>query len=125
MKHVLTAPQRQALATALHKRCADIQQQLRARQQGLSPAEQALASREQDGDDALQLASEREVQDTIDGLEDRELRALQAALERINQPDYGLCVQCGKGIPFGRLQVEPQALRCVVCEAQREKTAPG
>ena len=123
MKHALTADQRQALTAALRERRATIQQQLQARQQGLSSAEQALASREQDGNDALQLASEREVQLAFDDIEAKELLALDAALKRVDDADYGRCEDCGKGIPFGRLQVEPQALRCVACETRHEKGA--
>ncbi len=123
MKHGLTPEQREALATVLRERRTALEQQLQARQQGLSAAEQALASREQDGNDAAQLASEREVETALTGLESRELQALQAALKRVHEPDYGLCSSCGKPIPFGRLHIEPQALRCVACEAQREKAS--
>ena len=125
MKHALTAEQRQALATALRQRLGAVEQELRARQQGLSSAEQALATREQDGDDALQLASEREVQEAVEGMEETEMLSLRAALARVQEPDYGLCGDCGKAIPFGRLQVEPQALRCVACETRREKITAG
>jgi DnaK suppressor protein len=125
MKHALTAEQRQTLAAALRQRLAAVQQELLTRQQGLSPAEQALATREQDGDDALQLASEREVQQAVEGMEETELLSLRAALARVQEPDYGLCGDCGKAIPFGRLQVEPQALRCVACETRREKSTAG
>jgi len=125
MKHALTAEQRQTLAAALRQRLAAVKQELQTRQQGLSPAEQALATREQDGDDALQLASEREVQQAVEGIEETELRSLRAALARVQEPDYGLCGDCGKAIPFGRLQVEPQALRCVACATRHEKGTAG
>jgi DnaK suppressor protein len=123
MKHALTAEQRQVLAATLRQRLGEAEQELRARQQGLSSAEQALATREQDGDDALQLASEREVQEAVEGIEETELRSLRAALARVQAADYGQCNDCGKAIPFGRLQVEPQALRCVACETRHEKGA--
>lgn len=123
MKNNLTHEQRQALAAVLQERRRGIEQQLQARQQGRSTAEQALATREQDGDDALQLASEREVQEAVEGIEETELRSLRTALSRVQEPDYGQCNDCGKAIPFGRLQVEPQALRCVACETRHEKGA--
>ena len=42
-------------------------------------------------------------------------RALQAALQRLYQPDYGVCIDCGKDIAFVRLQADPDALHCGDC----------
>jgi RNA polymerase-binding transcription factor DksA len=42
---------------------------------------------------------------------------LQSALERLHQPDYGVCVDCGRDIAFVRLEDEPLALRCQQCAA--------
>lgn len=123
MKHALTPEQRQALAAALRARHAAVRAQVLRHQAGGSAAEQALEEREQDRDDARQLASDREVEASYAGLEGRELQALEAALARVDDADYGRCVDCGKAIPFGRLQVEPQALRCVACATQRERSA--
>ena len=41
--------------------------------------------------------------------------ALQAALERLRQPDYGVCIECGADITFMRLQEDPGALHCGDC----------
>lgn len=117
----LTPARRDLLAQVLRKRQQALATQLQAREQGGSAAEQALAAREQDGDDALQLASEHEIESTRTDIEHRELAALAAALQRVNDADYGLCTDCGKAIPFERLFIEPQALRCVACESMREK----
>ena len=125
MKHAITAEQRRQLAATLRQRLAAVEQELQTRQQGLNSAEQALAVREQDGNDALQLASEREVQEAVEGIEETELRSLRTALSRVQEPDYGQCNDCGKAIPFGRLQVEPQALRCVACATRHEKGTAG
>lgn len=51
-----------------------------------------------------------------------ELRALEAALERIADGSYGDCIDCGLEIGFERLKVEPGALRCVECQRVYEKT---
>lgn len=40
---------------------------------------------------------------------------LATALERLHQPDYGVCVDCGKDIGFERLEEEPSALHCRAC----------
>ena len=41
--------------------------------------------------------------------------ALRLALERLHQPDYGVCIECGKDIAFVRLQADPDALHCADC----------
>jgi len=51
-----------------------------------------------------------------------ELRALEAALERMAEGSYGSCGDCGQDIPYARLKVEPAALRCIDCQRVHEKT---
>lgn len=41
--------------------------------------------------------------------------ALQMALQRLHQPDYGVCIECGNDIAFVRLQADPDALHCADC----------
>ncbi len=51
-----------------------------------------------------------------------ELRALDAALERMTEGRFGQCIECGVDIDFERLKVEPAALRCIECQRVHEKT---
>jgi RNA polymerase-binding transcription factor DksA len=41
------------------------------------------------------------------------------AWQRLHQPDYGVCIECGRDITFVRLQADPDALHCVDCAAFR------
>ena len=43
------------------------------------------------------------------------LRALRA-IERADSGSYGLCEDCGVGIPAERLEICPEATRCVRCQ---------
>lgn len=43
---------------------------------------------------------------------------IKLALEKIDEPDFGICRICGQDIPYGRLIVMPGSSRCVRC-AQR------
>lgn len=43
------------------------------------------------------------------------LKAIEAALKRIDADDYGWCDECGEEIPVGRLKLDPCAVRCVAC----------
>jgi DnaK suppressor protein len=37
------------------------------------------------------------------------------ALEKIEEHTYGICDDCGKAIPRGRLQAAPESTKCVGC----------
>lgn len=51
-----------------------------------------------------------------------EVRRIERALLRIEQSDYGICIDCGTDIPFERLRGYPAAERCVSCQDRFEKT---
>jgi RNA polymerase-binding transcription factor DksA len=42
-------------------------------------------------------------------------KQLEEALHRLHQPDYGVCIECGKDIQYWRLQDDPWALHCQAC----------
>jgi hypothetical protein len=46
----------------------------------------------------------------------RELRRLQAALRRIEDGSYGMCMQCGMSIGAERLLVDPSTALCAPCK---------
>ena len=53
----------------------------------------------------------------------RHSRAVEAvdALQRIQEGTYGVCVDCGHKIPAARLQIKPEATRCVACQSDYEE----
>lgn len=46
---------------------------------------------------------------------ERELAEIDDAVRRWEDGTYGVCVDCGRGIPVARLRVRPFAMRCVSC----------
>ena len=44
------------------------------------------------------------------------LREIDAALARMDEGRYGLCVTCSQPLPEGRLDVLPMAPRCMSCQ---------
>jgi RNA polymerase-binding transcription factor DksA len=48
-------------------------------------------------------------------------RKVTAALRRMDQGTYGLCDDCGKPVPEGRLEARPEAARCVACQAKHDR----
>ncbi len=59
--------------------------------------------------------------------ETNRLRRIEAALARLKNGRYGLCLSCGKKIPKDRLRAIPYAVRCIECktgeESNRKKRA--
>jgi DnaK suppressor protein len=49
------------------------------------------------------------------------IAATAHALRRMSEGAYGLCEDCRKGIPLGRLRATPQATRCVRCERREAR----
>jgi DnaK suppressor protein len=117
----LTAGQRALLHAELESRQRQLSRQLEVHREGRTRIEHARDVLAQDFDDAPQRAMDREVDMALSEIDTQELAAVGRALARVHEEDYGLCVDCGGGIPFDRLKVEPQALRCVACESKREK----
>ena len=117
----LTAGQRAALRAQLELRTSELEGRLAARQQGLSRAEHASEVLRQDADDAPQREADREVDLALSDQDVSDLGSVSGALRRLNEGVFGLCVDCGRAIPFNRLKLEPQALRCVDCQSAREK----
>ena len=54
------------------------------------------------------------------GSEEDTLEQIEAAIERIDNRNYGLCDKCGEKIPKSRLDAIPYAARCVRCASQQE-----
>lgn len=44
-----------------------------------------------------------------------ERSAIDAALRRIDQDEFGYCVKCGEGIAPARLEHNPAAATCIAC----------
>lgn len=119
----LTASQRETLRAHLNDRAAVLRREI------------AAALHTSDGRVALGLPNHREetdddaVADLETGIEvagverdAAELNAIVEALARMERGRYGLCADCGAPMAPERLLAQPQALRCVRCENERERT---
>lgn len=63
-------------------------------------------------------AQERENDEVLNqlGVEvEAELRDVNTALDRMKGNQYGTCIACSAEIPLARLEVKPEAVRCVKC----------
>jgi len=82
-------------------------------------ADQGREARELE-EDAQDLA-EREIDEAVHRHDDRRLRAVERALQKIKDGTYGLSELSGTPIPTARLQAIPEALLTVEEEARAEK----
>lgn len=86
--------------------------------------------------DFKELISSKGINDSIDSVNDElafkrmqitaaheynRLQAIENALSRIHNKQYGYCFQCGEEIPENRLRAIPYAVVCVECKKSQEK----
>lgn len=121
MNKPLSGAQRAELERLLHTRLQTMQDQVTTHRQELGLVDHASALLAQDADDAPQRASDREVDQALTDIDQQQLDALGQALRRVHDADFGLCRDCELPIPYARLEVEPEAMRCVTCQAIFER----
>ena len=68
------------------------------------------------------FATEPETEDEIAERERerRELAYVESSLQRLHEPEFGICADCGAEIPYARLQANPIAMRCLPCQRIHE-----
>ena len=69
--------------------------------------------------DSTEQATERQNDDVVYALDENlaiELRAINAALKRIECGAFGICTGCGGEIESARLDVIPYAATCIKCK---------
>ncbi|MDH5301018.1 MAG: TraR/DksA family transcriptional regulator [Gammaproteobacteria bacterium] len=122
MSKAITAEQMAALRVQLQQRrqqlLGDIQEELlqteQAHLQTLAGAvhdrgEEAVSTLLQDVDTVLVQKHRQELMET------------EQALAKMERGEYGFCAECGEYISLKRLQAQPAAARCIVCQQLREK----
>ena len=124
--HYLTIEQREHLDAEIRARIQQLRKEIaRGLHQSGRPEVISLANHLEEIDDAPVADLESALEIAALEREGRELRAMEAALERLHTPDYGVCAECGKDIPYVRLEVRPEATRCVGCQSRLEGEQGG
>ena len=70
-------------------------------------------------DTASELADNDRENAMLEAAEDQRVQ-VRAALARIEDGSYGTCTDCGAQISEARLQVRPEAARCIDCQSKAE-----
>ena len=122
----LTIEQRELLQRQLSDRAAALRDEISAalRRSG-SPEPISLANHLDEIDDeaVADLESTIEIAEIERDVE--ELREVERALERLHEPNYGVCEVCGTDIPYSRLSANPSATRCISCQTRAERSRAG
>jgi DnaK suppressor protein len=96
---------------------------------GFFGAERDLLAISEDREAELAERAQEEVAARVlAGLDDRSLREVQdihAALQRLIDGTYGLCIDCGDTVPPARLRAVPTAERCIDCAHAAETAGAG
>jgi DnaK suppressor protein len=108
-------------AERLARRRAELEQEIRAK---LAAAREVVGS---DGVDQVIEAGDYANADLLAALDIAEvqrdvaeMRDLDAAQRRLEDGEYGRCIDCAAEIPAARLEAQPAALRCVACQTRAE-----
>jgi RNA polymerase-binding protein DksA len=98
------------------KRLTERKKELTAR---LSRLESELdVARSIDDDDRAIEGEGDEVMEELGEAGLSELRAIEAALDRIESSRFGICTRCGQPISTERLMAVPQAALCMACHRE-------
>ena len=87
----------------------------------------ALQSQDRDPEyeEAAQVKVADDVLTTLSETARREVMQIDAALGRLDEGEYGTCLDCGQEIPIERLRALPFTLRCQDDEEERERAIRG
>jgi DnaK suppressor protein len=71
--------------------------------------------------DGIQVNEQREIGFATRELLVERVNKLSSALDRLDEGDYGTCVECGEAIAPARLRVMPEVPTCVRCQDRIER----
>lgn len=71
--------------------------------------------------ETAQLDEQIELHTQLASMESREIREIDAAIDKIRDGSYGQCERCQKPIPIARLQAMPFTTACIDCQRKREQ----
>src|SRR3979411_1652189 len=110
----MTKSELEKFKTALEKKQAEISASLRNR-------EDIAIEKTPDAIDEVQLAGERELAIRNLDRESNLLRQVRAALARIADGSYGVCMPCEEEISPKRLNAVPQTPYCIKCQEAADR----
>ncbi|HIS14360.1 MAG TPA: TraR/DksA C4-type zinc finger protein [Candidatus Ornithospirochaeta stercorigallinarum] len=83
--------------------------------------QEALSASGRDSSDLASDDAAYRKMEALNAMDAKRLKSIEGALKRISEGKYGICLQCGKKIPEGRLRAIPSAVLCIECKTENEK----
>ena len=74
-----------------------------------------------DANDRATIESDRGFELRLRGRERKLLEKIDHAVARIDEGNYGVCVECGNDIRIKRLEARPVAKFCIDCKIEQEQ----
>jgi RNA polymerase-binding transcription factor DksA len=74
--------------------------------------------------DVADFTYQRTLQQTTRKILEQESAQIEAALRARQRGTYGMCQECGRGIPRERLTARPGATLCVECQRRQDTGKP-
>ena len=71
--------------------------------------------------DMSSIAYNRDVLFNLSETQQQRIRDIEAALNRIAEGEYGVCMECGEEISPRRMEVRPFSRYCIECKTDIEK----
>ena len=75
--------------------------------------------------DGIQASETREISFATREKVVERVKRLSAALDRLNDGEYGVCVECAGQISRARLRAVPEVQTCIRCQAGIEQLGPA
>ncbi|MEV7427991.1 MULTISPECIES: TraR/DksA C4-type zinc finger protein [unclassified Nocardioides] len=110
-----SAPEAEARLRAEHALVARRLEALQGDYSGMVEASRDTNADDEHDPEGATIAFERSQLDTLVRQASGRLAEIEAALARLGEGAYGVCEGCGRPIPPERLEVRPDARRCVAC----------
>jgi DnaK suppressor protein len=110
-----------AIRSRLERMLADLDSTARTLEaEGAGDTSSELSHLDQHPADEASQVADRQVEAAVLGTVAGQRAAVTEALRRLDAGSYGVCVDCGRPIPEGRLAARPEAVRCVEDQAKHE-----
>ena len=118
----MTEFDKQQVETRLRERQEEIAARRAQLARSASETDTELADYDQHPADEGTETHDQELDETTEMILAAEAENVELALRRLEEGEYGRCIDCGKEIPPERLEAVPEAVRCIDDQARYEAT---
>jgi len=112
----MTPKEKEVLRKSISEKIISLREQVKDLQELTKPIEPDCAIGRVSRMDAI---NNKAINDNALVKKSRQLDGLENALENLEDPKFGKCINCGDAIPMGRILLVPESRICVNCAGRR------